>query len=476
LAEPPPRGLTPDAPFPAIVDRELDNGLRLKLVRHGSYPIVELRLLVLSGKATDGAGVGTAALAAQMLKAGGAGKWDSRQLLERAESMGSSLQIDTDMDSTEISLSVLKTDLEPALEVLAAVAMKPRFSVVEFSKLRQREIERASSLARTSGRWTATMVLYGELYELPMSVHGYAHYDVTPKQLSKLTLADCRRWHAKQMVPQNAVLVAAGDVDPALVERAAQRYFGPWKGELGEPPNFTRPTPPEKLSVFLVDRPGSAQSEIFVATLGPERHSEQWVPLRAADQVLGGGVAGRLFLDVRERRSLAYSTGSQLVELAHAPVPILLSAGTQTPKTAHAVKALLEHFEKMGAFPPGPEEVEIAARYLSDSFLLRLESTGTIADLTAHLAVLGLSNNYYDEYRKAVRSVDAAAVFEAAKPYFRAGHVLVVVTGDAKSIAKPLTFFGPVQVIDPENEFARMKLLPYDPKAELDVPAAASKP
>src|SRR5262249_23145754 len=154
--------------------------------------------------------------------------------------------------------------------------------------------------------------------------------------------------------------------------------------------------------------------------------SEQWAALRAADQVLGGGVAGRLFLDVRERRSLAYSTGSRMMEVAHAPVPILISAGTQTPKTAQALQGLLEHFQKMGADPPTSDEVEIATRYLSDSFLLRLETTSAIADLTAHLPVMGLENNYYDEYRKAVRNLDSTAVFDAAKDYYRAGHVVVV--------------------------------------------------
>src|SRR5262249_14736917 len=180
---------------------------------------VELRLLVLSGQATDGAAVGTAELAGEMLKAGGAGKWDSRALLERAESMGSTLDVTTGLDSTEIALSVLKPDLEPALEVLAAVAFKPRFLPAEFTKLRQREIERVSSLARTSGRWAASMVLYSELYDLPTSVHAYAHYDATPKQLAKLSLEDCRRWHAKHVVPKNAWLVAAGDVDPEVFEK-----------------------------------------------------------------------------------------------------------------------------------------------------------------------------------------------------------------------------------------------------------------
>jgi predicted Zn-dependent peptidase len=469
---PPPPGLPPSAPFPDIQHRDLDNGMKLRVVRHGNYPIVELRLVVLSGLATDGEKNGLALLAGEMLKAGGAGKWDSRQLLERAESLGSTLEILTTRDATQVSLGVTKHNLDAALEIIAAVAQSPKFVPVEFTKLQQREIERVSSLARTSGRWAANMVLYQQLFELPTGVHAYSHYDATPEDLKKITLADCRRWHAQHVTPQNSFLVLAGDLDADSAKEAVAKSFAKWRGKVPERPNFSRPMPPSRTTVYIADRPQSAQSEILVATLGPERKSDVWAALRAADQVLGGGVAGRLFLDVREKRSLAYSTYSDVAELAQGPVPILLSAGTQTPKTGHAVKALIEHYEKMGSSAPTPEEVEIATRYLSDSFLLRMETIGAIANMTAHLGVLGLPDEYYDDYRKAVRAIEPKHIAEVGRSYFRAGNTLVIVSGDAERIAKPLSRFGEVHILDPEKGFSRKKSLPPDANAALDIDAA----
>jgi predicted Zn-dependent peptidase len=457
--EPPPPGLAPERAFPAVEHRRLANGLELRAVRFGSYPISEIRLVVRSGLASDGDATGLALLAGEMMKAGGAGTMGPRQLLERAESLGTSLDIVTSRDTTTISLPVTKHNLDAALEILSALVQKPRFDAGEFAKLKQREIERVSSLARTSGDWAAEMVLYRTLFELQTGVHGYSQPDATPEALKKITLQDCRRWHATHVTPNNAFLVVAGDIDGSTLETAAARWLGDWKGKAPPPPVLSQPLPPSGTTVYIADRPGSAQSEVMLATLGPERRSDRWAALRVTDQILGGGVAGRLFLDVREKRSLAYSTYSSLVPVAQGPVPIIVSVGTQTAKTEEAIAALLEHFELIGKDAPADAEVEIASRYLSDSFLLRMESAGQIADLTVHLGVHRLPDDYYDSYRKAVREVTPASVLETASRYFRKGTGVIVVSGDAASIKHTLTRFGPVHVVDPENGFRTRELI-----------------
>jgi hypothetical protein len=205
-----------------------------------------------------------------------------------------------------------------------------------------------------------------------------------------------------------------------------------------------------------------------VAGLGPERSTPAWPALAAANQILGGGVAGRLFLDVREKRSLAYGTGSSLEEPAHSQVPIVLSAGTQTAKTGLAVQALLENLDKMATQPPTDAEIGMASRYLSDSFLFRTETVGAVADLTAKLAVLGLPDDYYDQYRAALRKLDKGSVYEAAQHWFALKNPVIVVAGDAARIGKPLSHFAKVVVIDPEHDFQPGKQLPMDPNQPLE--------
>lgn len=454
LAKAPPAGITPHVPFPAITHRALANGLSLRIVPRKNHPVVELRLVVFSGQASDGEKPGLAAMAGELLKAGGAGKWNSRELVEQAESLGASLSVLTDRDATRVGLGVTSADVEPALDILAAVVQAPRFAADEFKKLKTQEIDRVKSSARGSAPWAASMLLYRELYELPTGVHPYSRYDALPAELEKITLGDCKDWHRRHVTPENAVLIVSGDVDPAAVEAAAGKSFARWKGAKPEGLSFNTPEQRQRTEIIIADRPGSAQSQIYVATFGPERQTVEFPALTAANQVLGGGVAGRLFLDVREKRSLAYATGSHVEEPAHGPMPIVLSAGTQTPKTAEAVAALLEHSGKMTGEPPDDAELGIAQRQLSDSFLFRMETAGAIADLTAKLAVLKLPDDYYDEYRKAVRALEPAAVAAVGKRYYQPAASLVVVAGDAAVIAEPLRKLAPVTIVDPENGFA----------------------
>lgn len=468
LAEVPPRGITPDAPFPAIVHRELPNGLKLRIVPRKLYPLVEFRLVVFSGQSSDGDKPGLAVVAGEMLKAGGAGPWDARQLLEQAESLGADLNVITDRDATRVSLGVTTANITQALALLGAVAEKPRFSPAEFAKLKQREIERVKSAARASAGWAASMVLYRELYELPTSVHPYARYDALPGDLEKLTVEHCRAWYRQHFTPKNAVLVITGDVDPDAIEKQVAEAFRGWKGERPPPVSYPEPMPDADKTIYVVDRPGSGQSQIYVGLLGPERQSEDWPSLAATNQILGGGVAGRLFMDVREKRSLAYSTGSSVEEPAHARVPIVLSAGTQTAKTAQAVQALLENLEKIGSSAPSDAELETASRYLSDSFLFRMETASAIAELTTRLAVLGLPDDYYDDYRRAVRKLDPVRVGKTAEQYFKTKGAVIVVAGDASKVAKPLTHFGKVSIIDPEQAFTPGQQLPHDPSQKID--------
>ena len=468
LADPPASGITPSASFPSIARRTLPSGLQIAVVSRKTLPIVELRLVFFSGIASDGSRPGLAAVAGELTKAGGAGPWNAEALLERAESLGADLSVSTDRDSTRVSLGVTTGDLDPALDILSAVAMKPRFDAKEFGKLRTREVERASSSAKSSAGYAAAMIMYRELFEMPTAIHPYSRFDALPSDLQKLTLGDCKAWHKSHMTPKNALLIAAGDVDIDAFAKAAERAFSGWQGEKPEAPNFSEPMPDAEPHLYLVNRPGSGQAQVMVGRLGPERQTPDWPSLAVLNQVLGGGVSGRLFLDVRERRSLAYSTGSSVEEPAHSPVPIVLSAGTQTDKAPQAVQALLDNLERMGKNPPTAAEIETATRYLSDSFLFKTETAGALADMTAKLGVLSLPDNYFDEYRKAVRSIDGPTAVAKAGKFFAQDHIVMVVAGDAEKLTQRLTHFAKVIVIDPQKGFAPGRMWPMNASQPLN--------
>ena len=184
---------------------------------------------------------------------------------------------------------------------------------------------------------------------------------------------------------------------------------------------------------------------------------------------MGGGVAGRLFLDVREQRSLAYSAYSRVLELAHGQEPVVLYAGTETKKTGLAVQGLIDNLEKIEASGVSAQETETARRYLSDVFAIRMETIGSIADMIVEADELHLPDGYWDVYRAAVRGTDNTRASAAAKKLFHADRATVVVAGDADAIGTMLAHFGDVTVIDPEHEFKTMKTIPENKNAVLEL-------
>jgi zinc protease len=453
VAPPQPSYISPPRPFPKIETISLENGLQIDVIERHALPVVALELVVYSGFASEGNRAGAAKITPEWLEAGGAGRWNSQQLRESVDDLGASLEISVNRDSARWSLAVTSDRISPALDILGALVQSPHFDRAEFEKLRQRELERVRSLARTNGPWMAQMLLQRRLFRLPIGVHPYASFDVLPSELLRLDAAACRGWFRQFVTPHNARLVVVGDVGAARMRAEIEQTFGHWKGP--EVPGF-HPSEPEtsgKFEIFVVDRPNSTQSDIYLAFLGPNSRDPGYPEVAIAQQIVGGGVAGRLFLDVREKRSLAYSTGAGVQELAQGPSVLYFAAGTQTPKTAETVGALLEHLERMGSGSILPDELDAARHYLVDSMPTRWEQVQSLAAQLTQLRVLGLPSDHYDAIRRRIGLSSIEWVSRAAREFYRRERSIVVIAGDGDAIASSLTKYGPVTRVDPAQEF-----------------------
>lgn len=450
---PPPPGVAKESPFPAIGRSKLANGMSVAVVTSRALPIVQIRVFVRAGSGW-GPAPGVGDLTAEMLKDGGTRTMTSAELLRRVETLGANLSVHSDFDGTTLAMGVTKDVLGDALGLLSAVVREPRFDDGELKKTKGRAIDEAEDAARSSGTFMASFVVYRELFG---DKHPYGTYGLLPSQIAKVTGAQIRDFHRRFFVPKATTLVLAGDVDDATAKAAAEKAFGGWAG--GDPPKVDVPAlkAPEKTRVIVAHRKKSVQSDVFVAMVAPPRKAEGWPAVRVANQVLGGGVASRLFTDVREQRSLAYRTSSVVPDLAFGEQPLLLYAGTQTEKTRAAVEGLLENAAKMTSSPPNGTEVETARRYLSDVFAIRMETIGSIADMVVSQEQLGLPDGYWDAYRRELRATEPDRAAAAAKKMFRPDRALVVVAGDADIIAPELAKIGEVTVVDPEKEFSPRK-------------------
>jgi predicted Zn-dependent peptidase len=367
-----------------------------------------------------------------MLKDGGARAMTSAELLRRVETLGASLSVHSDFDGTTLSMGVTKDVLGEALGLLSAIVREPRFDEGELKKTKARAIDEAEDAARSNGSFMASFLVYRELYG---ERHPYGNYGLLPSQIAKVTGAQIKDFHRRFFVPKATTLVLVGDVDDTTAKSAAERAFGAWTG--GDPPKVVIPPlgARGKTRVIVAHRKKSVQSDVFVAMVAPPRKAEGWAAVRVANLVLGGGVASRLFAEVREQRSVADRTSSFSPVLASGEQPLVLCAGSQTEKTRAAVEGLLENAAKMTSSPPAAGEVETARRYLSDVFAIRMETIGSIADIVVAQELLGLPDGYWDAYRRELRATEPAQVAAAANEMFHPDKALVVVAGDADAIA-----------------------------------------
>jgi hypothetical protein len=227
-------------------------------------------------------------------------------------------------------------------------------------------------------------------------------------------------------------LVAVGDFDPAAFEALCTRTLGRLRG--GQAPALTFPAVPPRTerTVLLVDRPQSPQSVVRIGHLGLRRRDEDYVPLRVANHVLGGGAASRLFMDLRELRSLTYGAYSAVGENVEQGA-YFANASVRTPVTGDAVHALFSHLGCITTQAPPEAEMAQTRSYLIDSFPLSIETPANVADLVTSLRLYNLPDDYYDRYRARIAQVDAAGSLQIAQRYLHPEQSVLVVVGSAEA-------------------------------------------
>ncbi len=464
LKTPPPPGLAELATFPAVERRELGNGFGISYLRQQNLPLARIVVTFRSGRAHEGDHVGVARVTAQLMKLGGAGALSGKQMIDRLESFGSSLEVTTGSDHTSFTLSVLNPDLAPALAALGQVLGEARMPLAEFLRVKQAEIERTGERARGDFQWGNQLVLFRQLFEAPTGVHPYAHFDAKASDLERLQLADCSAWRLRHLVPANAELAVVGSLEPASVFEAAEKAFQRWQGAAAPAPSsFDRPAGPARLEIHVIDRAESPLSLVTAGVLGAPRKSAAWPALALSTYILGSGPASRLFLDLHEEHQWALEIDSDLLPLRDAPSVVQVQATALSADTVPVVKSITRELARLASEAPSTDEVEHAARSLTRAFLNHPNPLKSLSEMLATQIEFGLEPSDYDGFHQTVLELDPASIQRVVRPYFDADQTVVVVSADAKAVAKPLAQLAPVIVLDPERDFSIRERLPYSP-------------
>ncbi len=450
---PPPLGETPDLELPAIVKRQLPNGLDVWIVEQHEVPVAQVTLVVEGGSASDPAGLyGIAAMTAAMLTEG-AGSRTALEIADAIDFLGASLSASSAIDAATVRLYAPVARLAEALPIMADIALRPTFPGDELDRLRQQRLTgliQARDDPATIASLAFSRVLYGTAHRFGTATMG------TDATIKAFTPDQLRAFYDMMYRPNRSTLIVVGDVTVDSVLPLLTSAFGAWTGRGSVPIEVPLTTPVERArrEVYLVDKPGAPQSQIRIGSVGVARSTPDYFPLQVLNTVLGGSFTSRLNLNLRERRGYTYGAGS-FFDMRHAPGPFSASAGVQTDKTG---ESLTEFFNELtGILEAVPEdELERAKNYVALRFPGGFETTGDIARRLEDAFVYDLPDDYFSRYVRAIQAVTAEDVQRVARRYIQPDRVAVVVVGDLATIEAPVRALnlGPVTTITVDQVFS----------------------
>jgi len=424
----------------------LENGLDVLVLEDHRLPRVTLGVTVRRGEASvplERAGL--AGYTAELMQRG-AGKRDALALARSIEDLGAELSVGADWDSMTVEVSGLASDLDRLLEILADVALRPRFDPAEAAKARAERLaglEAQKDDPKTLAAWNLARVLYpGHRFGLPLPG--------TPDTVRGLDAAAARAFHQRVFVARDAIVYGSGDLSAADFQRRVREGFGAWApGEVPDPgPPPPTPAPPAR-RVVIVDRPDLVQAQIAFGHEGISRTDPQRYAVSLMNSVVGGGgFSSRLMERVRADAGLTYSVGSGFV-LRRAPGPFVVQTFTRVPEARRVIDLVLSVLDRARTDPPTPKELRDAQSDAVGSFALGLETSDAIADALVGLDVYGLPQDALDTYRGRIRAVTTAETAQAALDHLHPERMGIVVVGPAKALRPQLEGLGPVEVVKP---------------------------
>lgn len=420
-------GPAPDLELPPVERFTLSNGLEVLLMEKRGLPLVQVNLHVRAGSVRDDAArLGLADLAADMLDEGAAGL-DALTLADRFERLGARFRVHSDLHLSTVSLRVPVARLDEALRLMSDVVLRPDFPEAELERLKR---ERLTAMIRRHDEPSviATALFMRTLFG---ESHPYGR-QADESTVRAITIGDVRDFYTRYYRPGNATLVVVGDIDAADARAVLERAFSAWRGGKVAKEKVAEARQVKGRTVYLVDKPGSAQSVIRIGRIGIARDSKDYYPVLVMNTILGGSFTSRLNQNLREDKGYTYGAGS-FFNAGPIAGPFTAYASVQTDATG---PSLHEFMKELRAIREGvtDEEVDRARNYLAMGYPESFQSVAGIAGELADVVQYGLPADDFNHFIDRVLAVTREDVERVARKYIDPENLVIVVVGDRARI------------------------------------------
>jgi zinc protease len=446
----PPPGKAPELRVPKWTKTTLANGADLIVSEKHDLPLVSFSMIVLGGsdqfEQADRRGL--ASITASMLSEGTITR-DGEALSNALQLLGTSINVGIGNDSGSMGFVSMTGKFQPTLDILADMLLHSTFPAPALERIRAQRLV-ALTAARAQPGAIARRVF-------PKVVYGTAHpfgQLTTEETLKAITRDDVAAFAKAYFQPGRTAVVVIGDITAAAAKAAVEKAMaGSPAG--GSKPSFSYPALPEKrpATIYLVDKPGAAQSTFAIGNPGPPRSTPDYYAIEVMNTLLGGMFQSRLNANIREEKGLSYGVSS-MFGFGKGPGPFRAGGDIISSKSDVALVEFMKELRGIqGSRPITDEELETSKASLVQSLPGMFGSVTSIGSAIGQLWLQGLPDDYYQQYGAKINAVTKADMMRVAKQYIDLDHLSIVIVGDRATIEGPLkaTGIAPVEVLDIEG-------------------------
>ena len=425
---------SPKVAAPEIVEAKLSNGIPVIAAQTGSVPIATITMVMPGGSKTDPEGhEGIADLAAS-LAASGFYQNDAPTIAARFESLGANFEGSADSDGTTFSLTAPTANMAEAGELAAQIIKGALYPDEEFARERARRVEtlRVTMTDPSAvSRRAATAAIYGgaPYGSLP---------EGTPESLSQINRNDLLYHRQHFFHPDRMQIVISGGVAPGDAVAVAEAMFGDWVtanlvGQIVEDAAGKA----QKARTIVVDMPGAGQASVYTALRAPARDASDFDAVQVANAVLGGGSSGRLFEEIRTKRSLSYGAYSRIEGRKDGSL-ITARAQTRNETAADVARIMLDEIGRLNEGRLDEELLQRRRMFLGGSYGRVMERSSGFNAIVSGLLLHGLPPSDAARMTQRLAGVDEDAANIAAGAYFDPDEAVLVIVGEAAAFLDDL--------------------------------------
>jgi zinc protease len=405
---------------PPVTRHVLPNGLTVLVREHDAVPVVAVSLQIRAGSRFESPATAGVTNFLHRVMVRGTTRRTAVQLAEATEDIGGSIDAVGEVEAAELRGHALARHWEALLALIAEVALEPSLPPGEVDRERRLLLGQITARADapfSNGFDHALRDLYGR--EHPYGQHSLG----TRANIERLTRDDLLAHYRAIFQPDRVVLAISGQIERKRVVKVVERLFGRLaRSDRGTAQALVAPEATGERRI--VERPAQ-QAQIFVGYLGPGLTDPQYPAVRVLGVTLGGGMAGRLFVELRDRRGLAYSTGV-IVPYRTGPAFFMAYLGTAPASAAAAEEGILRELDRVRSTPIGADEVARAKAYIRGQLAMDRRTNARQAWYLAFFEVVGAGWDFPDRYARAIDAVTPADVTAAAVRYLTRPTIVVL--------------------------------------------------